>query len=163
MLFIIILQRKLHSTTGLLYNFVTNKKLPTEAPTLHQDCPWDTLHINWRDVTLTNGESSIRLPCNVQVPLKKRLSNLMRGPDCTVHLMTLQGHTWYSQHHPPALPSHAAAFFFRVKNPLPPSQENEEARPKKALWWYPLEISPCYNMLFYSYRWVTHCFQPLTL
>ena len=52
---------KLHSTTGLLYNFVTNKKLHIEAWTLHQGCPWDTLHIYWRDVNLTNGETSIRL------------------------------------------------------------------------------------------------------
>ena len=86
---------KLHSTTELLYNFVTNKKLPIEALTLHQGCPWDTLHINWRDVKLTNGETSIKLPYNVKVPLKEksRLCNLMKGPDCTAHLMILQGHT----------------------------------------------------------------------
>ena len=84
---------KFHSTTGLLYNLVTNKKLPMEA--LHQSCPWDTLHIHWRDVNLTNGDTHIRLPYNVQVPLKEksRLHNLMRGPDCTAHLMILQGHT----------------------------------------------------------------------
>ena len=89
---------KLCSTTGLLYNFVTNKKLPIEALTLHQGCPWDTLHINWRDVNLTNGETSIRLPFNVQEPLKEksRLCNLMRGLDCTAHLMILQRHTWYT-------------------------------------------------------------------
>ena len=82
---------KLRCTTGLLYNFVTNKKLPIEALTLHQGCPWDTLCINLRDVTLTNGETNIRLPYNVQVPLKEksRLHNLMRGPNCTTHLMIL--------------------------------------------------------------------------
>ena len=93
---------KLHSTTDY---FVTNKKLPIEALTLHQGCPWDTLHINWRDVNLTNGETNIRLPYNVQVPLKEksRMHNLMRGPDCSAHLMILQGHTWYtvSTTHPP--------------------------------------------------------------
>ena len=63
---------KLCITTRLLYNFVTNKKLPFEALALHQGCPWDTLHINWRDVNLTNGETSIRLPHNVQVSLKEK-------------------------------------------------------------------------------------------
>ena len=110
---------KLHSTTGLLYNFVTNKKLPIEALTLHQGCPSDTLHINY-------GDTNIRLPYNVQVPLKEksRLHNLMRGPDCTVHLMILLGHTWYTvSTTPPSLPSHAAAFFSRVHEPLAPITE----------------------------------------
>ena len=43
---------KLHSTTGLLYNFVTNQRLPMEATELHKGCPWDSMHINWGQVTL---------------------------------------------------------------------------------------------------------------
>ena len=30
---------KLRSTTGLLYNFVTNQRLPIEAIELHRGCP----------------------------------------------------------------------------------------------------------------------------
>ena len=52
---------KLHSTTGLLYNFVTNQRLPMEALELHRGCPWDSIYINWREVTLTNGDTKIRL------------------------------------------------------------------------------------------------------
>ena len=37
---------KLCSTTGLLYNFVTNQRLPIEAIELHRGCPWDSMHIN---------------------------------------------------------------------------------------------------------------------
>ena len=33
---------KLHSTTGLLYNFVTNQRLPMEAIELHRGWPWDS-------------------------------------------------------------------------------------------------------------------------
>ena len=89
---------KLRSTTGLLYNFVTNQRLPIEALELHRGCPWDSMHINWGEVTLPNGDTKIRLPYNVQIPTreKSRLRNLMKGSDCTAHLMVLQGRTWYT-------------------------------------------------------------------
>ena len=89
---------KLRSTTGLLYNFVTNQRLPIEALELHRGCPWDSMYINWGEVTLTNGDTKIRLPYNVQISIreKSRLCNLMKGPDCTAHLMVLQGRTWYT-------------------------------------------------------------------
>ena len=94
---------KLHSTTGLLYNFVTSQKLPMEALELNRGCPWDSLRINWGEVTLTNGYTQIRLPYNVQAPLKEktRLHNLMKGADFTAHLMVLQGCTWYTVSNPP--------------------------------------------------------------
>ena len=38
---------KLRSVTGLLYNFVTNQRLPMESLELHKGCPWDNLSINW--------------------------------------------------------------------------------------------------------------------
>ena len=56
---------KLRSTTGLLYNFVTSQKIPMEALELHKGCPWDNLRINWEGITLTNGNTQIRLPYNV--------------------------------------------------------------------------------------------------
>ena len=89
---------KLHSVTGLLYNFVTNQRLPMESLELHKGCPWDNLSINWREVTLANEDTQIRLPYNVQIPMKEkaRLHCLMKSPDCTAHLMVLQGHTWYT-------------------------------------------------------------------
>ena len=89
---------KLCSATGLLYNFVTNQRLPMESLELHKGCPWDNLSINWGGVTLANGDTQIRLPYNVQIPMKEkaRLHNLMKSPDCTAHLIVLQGHTWYT-------------------------------------------------------------------
>ena len=53
---------KLRSTTGLLYNFVTNQRLPIKAIELHRGCPWDSMHINWGEVTLTNGHQVISGP-----------------------------------------------------------------------------------------------------
>ena len=117
---------KLRSTTGLLYNFVTNQRLPIEALELHRGCPWDSMHINWGEVTLTNGDTEIRLPYNVQIPIRERsqLRNLMKGPDCTAHLMVLQGCTWYTVGTTPLhYPAIQTPFSPGSMNPLPPSSD----------------------------------------
>ena len=121
---------KLCSTTGLLYNFVTNWRLPREATELHRECPWDSTCINWREVTLTNGGTKIRLPYNVQIPMreKSRLHNLMKGSDCTAHLMVLQGCTWYTVSTTPLhYPAIQRPFSPGSMNPLPPSSDNGTA------------------------------------
>ena len=121
---------KLRSTTGLLYNFVTSQKLPMEALELSRGCPWDSLRINWGEVTLTNGYTQIRLPYNVQVPLKEktRLRNLMKGADFTAHLMVLQGCTWYTVSNTPLhYPAMQMPFSPGSINPLPPNTEEETA------------------------------------
>ena len=118
---------KLRSATGLLYNFVTNQEVPMEALELHKGCPWDNLNINWGKVTLANGDTQIRLPYNIQVPMKEkaRLCSLMKSPDCTAHLMVLQGHTWYTVgttplHYPAAQQPLSPGSI----NPLPTSSED---------------------------------------
>ena len=121
---------KLRSTTGLLYNFVTNQRLPIEAIELHRGCPWDSMHINWGEVTLTNGNTNVRLPYNVQIPIreKSRLCNLMKGSDCTAHLMVLQGRTWYTVSTTPLhYPAIQRPFSPGSMNPLPPSSEDSTA------------------------------------
>ena len=121
---------KLHSTTGLLYNFVTNQRLPMEAIELHKGCPLDSMCINWGEVTLTNGDTKIKLPYNVQIPMKEksRLRSLMTGPDCTAHLMVLQGCTWYTVSttplHYPAIQRTCSP---GSMNPLPPSSDDGTA------------------------------------
>ena len=118
---------KLRSATGLLYNFVTNQGVPMEALELHKGCPWDNLSINWGKVTLANGDTQIRLPYNIQVPMKEkaRLRSLMKSLDCTAHLMVLQGHTWYTVgttplHYPAAQQPLSPGSI----NPLPTSSED---------------------------------------
>ena len=121
---------KLHSTTGLLYNFVTNQRLPMEAIELHKGCPWDSMHINWGEVTLTNGDTKIRLPYNVQIPMREtsRLHSLMTGPDCTAHLMALQGCTWYTVSSTPLhYPAIQRPFSPGSVNVLPPSSDDGTA------------------------------------
>ena len=121
---------KLCSTIGLLCNFVTNKRLSMGALELHKGCPWDSLLINLEGITLTNGNTTIRLSYNVQVPMqeKSRLHNLMRGPNCTAHLMILQGHTWYTVS--TALLHYTAmehSFSPGSMDPLPPSSDDTSA------------------------------------
>ena len=88
------------------------------------------MSINWGEVTLTNGSSQIRLPYNVQVPLKEktRLQNLMKSGDYTAHLMVLQGRTWYTVS---TTPLHYSAmqmpFSPGSMNPLTPNTEEETA------------------------------------
>ena len=109
---------------------MTNQRLPIEALELHRGCPWDSMHINWGEVTLTNGDTKIRLPYNVQIPIreKSRLRNLMKGPDCTAHLMVLQGHTWYTVGTTPLhYPATQKPFSPGSMNPLPPSSDDGTA------------------------------------
>ena len=127
---------KLCSVTGLLYNFVTNQGVPMESLELHKGCPWDNLSINWGKVTLANGDTQIRLPYNVQVPMKEkaRLCSLMKSPDCTAHLMVLQGCTWYTVgttplHYPAAQQPLSPGSI----NPLPTSSEDFTASDKGQL------------------------------
>ena len=92
-----------------------------EALELHKGCP---------GITLTNGNNQIRLPYNVQVPLKEkpRLRNLMKDGDFTAHLMVLQGRTWYTVSTTPLhYPAIQRLFSPGSMNPLPPNSEEETA------------------------------------
>ena len=118
---------KLRSVTGLLYNFVTNQRLLMDSLVLHKGCPWDNLSINWGEVTLANGNTQIRLPYNVQIPVKEkaRLHSLMKSPDCTAHLMVLQGRTWYTVGATPLhYPAAQQPFSPGTMNPLPSSSDD---------------------------------------
>ena len=87
-------------------------------------------HINWEEVTLTNGDTKIRLPYNVKIPRKEksRLCNLMTGPDCTAHLVVLQGCTWYTVSTTPLhYPAKQRPFSPGSMNPLPQSSDDGTA------------------------------------
>ena len=121
---------KLRSVTGLLYNFVTNQGLPMESLELHKGCLWDNLNINWGEVTLNNEDTQIRLPYNVQVPMKEkvRLHSLIKNSDCTAHLMVLQGCTWYTVGTTPLqYPAAQQPLSPGSINPLPTSSEDYTA------------------------------------
>ena len=120
---------------------------------LHMGCPWDSLCINWRGVTLTNGNVNIRLPYNVQVPMREkyRLHSLMRGPDCTAHLMVLQGCTWYTVN---TTPLHYTAveqpFSPGSMNSLPPSSDDSTTWGKAHPWFLTFLLLKYYYTLLTS-------------
>ena len=85
-----------------------------EAIELHRGCPWDSMRINWGEVTFTNGDTKIRLPYNVQIPIRE-----------TAHLMVLQGCTWYTVSTTPLhYPAIQRPFSPGSMNPLPPSSDD---------------------------------------
>ena len=101
-----------------------------EALELHRGCPWDSMHINWGEVTLINGNTKIRLPYNVQIPMreKSRLHSLTKGPDCTAHLMVLQGCTCYTVSTTPLhYPAMQRPFSPGSMNSLPPNSDDSTA------------------------------------
>ena len=88
------------------------------------------MHINWGEVNLTNGDTKIRLPYNVQIPIreKSRLHNLMNGSDCTAHLMVLHGCTRYTVGTTPLhYPAIQKPFSPGSMNPIPPSSDDGTA------------------------------------
>ena len=81
-------------------------------------------------MTLTNGDTKIRLPYNVQIPIreKSRLHNIMKGSDYTAHLTVLQGYTWYTVSTTPLhYPAIQRPFSPGSMNPLPPPSDDGTA------------------------------------
>ena len=58
---------------------------------------WDTVKINWQDITLKNGNKKIPLPHTIQVPLpyKYRLRKCLQNEDNQPNLMAKEGNNWY--------------------------------------------------------------------
>ena len=114
---------KLRSTTGLLYNFVTNQILCIEAIELHRGCPWDSMCINWGEVTLTNGDTKIRLPYNVQIPIRKKIKIVQPSERPRLHSPSYGSPETYmvhSEHYTTSLSSSTKTFFPRIYEPTTP-------------------------------------------
>ena len=58
---------------------------------------WDTLEIDWKEVTVTFNDSKIKLPRIVIVRLgdKIKVSRLMSREPLLFHVMIKQGITWF--------------------------------------------------------------------
>ena len=115
---------KLCSTTGLLYNFVKNQRLPMEAIELHKGCPWDSMCINWGEVTLTNGDTKIRLPYNVQIPMRENQDYAQIAQPILWFSRDAHGTVSTTPLHYPAIQK---PFSPGSMNPLPPSSDDGTA------------------------------------
>ena len=77
----------------LKYNFLP----PTENMTLHKQCLWDTLHLQWKEERISYKEKNIPLREHLNVPLKDKYRlRRMFNKNHQVMYMIKQGDTWYN-------------------------------------------------------------------
>ena len=98
-----------------IIQFCDKLETPMEALELHRRCPWDSMCRNWGEVTLTNGDTKIRLPYNVQIPIKDTYERpRLHSPSYGFPRVYMV----HSEYHPTSLSSYAEAFLPRVHEPI---------------------------------------------
>ena len=89
---------KLCKTTGSIHLFKITGMLKTENIKLNKNYLWDTLEIDWKEVTVTFNGNKIDLPRVVIIKLqdKFKVGQLMNREPLLFHLMLKQGITWFT-------------------------------------------------------------------
>ena len=89
---------KLCKTTGSIHLFKITGMLKAENIKLNTNYIWDTLEIDWKEVTVTFNENEINFPRVVTVKLQDKIKGrcLMNRQLLLFHLMLKQGITWYT-------------------------------------------------------------------
>ena len=89
---------KLSKTAGSIHLFKVTGTLKPENIKLNKNYIWDTLEIDWKEVTVTFNDSQINLPRVVMIKLqdKVRIRCLMRKEPLLFHLMVKWGITWFT-------------------------------------------------------------------
>ena len=72
--------------------------LKPENIKLNQNYIWDTLEIDWKEVSVTFNDNKINLPRVVTIKLKNRIKIrcLMKKEPLPFHIMLKQGITWFT-------------------------------------------------------------------
>ena len=72
--------------------------LKAENIKLNKNYIWDTLEIDWKEVTVTFNENKINLPRVVTIKLQDKIKvrHLMNRQPLLFHIMLKQGITWYT-------------------------------------------------------------------
>ena len=72
--------------------------LKAENIKLNKNYIWDTLEIDWKEVTVTFNENKISLPRVVTIKLQDKIKVrcLMKREPLLFHLMLKQGITWFT-------------------------------------------------------------------
>ena len=80
---------KLCKTAGSIHLFKVTGTLKPEYIKLNKNYIWDTLEIDWKEVTMTCDDNKINLPRAVTVKLhnKVRIRCLMRKEPLLFHIM----------------------------------------------------------------------------
>ena len=89
---------KLCKTSGSKHSFKITGTLKAENIKLNKNYIWDTLEIDWKEVTVTCNENKINLPRVITIKLQDKIKVrcLMKKEPLLFHLMLKQGITWYT-------------------------------------------------------------------
>ena len=87
---------KLWKTTGSIHLFKITDMLKPENIKLKTIYMWDTLDIDWKEVTVAFNDNKINLPRVVRIKLqdKTKIRCLMRREPLLFHLMLKPGIAW---------------------------------------------------------------------
>ena len=89
---------KLYKTAGSIYLFTITGMLKPENIKLNKNYIWDTLEIDWKEVTVTFNDNKMNLPRVVTIKLqdKIKIRCLMMKEPLLFHLMFKQGIMWFT-------------------------------------------------------------------
>ena len=89
---------KLCKTAGSIHLFKITGTLKAKNVKLNKNYLWDTLEIDWKDVTVTFNGNKIDLPRVVIIKLQDKIKvrRLMNREPLLFHLMLKQGITWFT-------------------------------------------------------------------
>ena len=89
---------KLCKTAGSIHLFKITGMLKAENIKLNTNYIWDTLEIDWKEVTVTFNDNKINLPRVVTIKLqdKMKVRHMMKREALLFHLMLKQGITWFT-------------------------------------------------------------------
>ena len=89
---------KFCQTAGSIHLFKIRGMLKPEDIKLNKNYLWDTMEIDWKEVTVTFNDNKINLPRIVVVRLhdKIRVRRLMNREPLLFHMMIKQGIMWFT-------------------------------------------------------------------
>ena len=89
---------KLCETTGSIHLFKITGMLKAENIEMNKNFIWDTLEIDWKNVTVIFNENEINLPRVVEIKLQDKIKVrcLMSRKPLLFHIMLKQGIKWYT-------------------------------------------------------------------
>ena len=87
---------KLCKTAGSIHLFKIKGTLKTGNIKLNRNYLWDTLEIDWKEVTVTFKDNKIELPriVAIRIPDKIKVMRLINREPLIFHVMIRQGITW---------------------------------------------------------------------
>ena len=89
---------KLCQTAASIHLFKIKGTLKSGSIKLNRNYLWDTLEINWKEVTVTFSDNKIELPKIVAIKIwdKIKVMRLMNRQPLIFHMMIRQGITWFN-------------------------------------------------------------------